>query len=234
MYSGYQQVILPINYPYEPLTVAMSKKELEEYQKVLAYLHKQNRPYNAQDITSNLNKEVGKTAVQRALDLYVSEKKVREKVYNKTKVYCIDQRIMPNLSDSEVKELDAEILNCEAKQLSLKESVRALDTELNALNKTLTMEEANVKLTQLTELNSELETRLKNIKSSGGKLITQGEKSRIQKQHSTNVTQWRKRKRLASEMLDQILENYPKSKRELFDEIGVETDEDHNVRIPVI
>ena len=211
----------------------MSKKELEEYQKVLAYLRKQNRPYSAQDITSNLNKEVGKTAVQRALDMYVTEKKVKEKVYNKTKVYCIDQSIMPNLSDSEVKELDAEILNCEAKRVSLKESVKALEAELSALSKELTLEEAKAKLIELTELNSELEARLNGIKSSGGKQITQSEKSRIQNHHTTNVTHWRKRKRLASDMLDQILENYPKSKRELFDEIGVETDEDHDVKIPV-
>ena len=212
----------------------MSKKELEEFQKVLAYLLKQNRPYSAQDITSNLNKEVGKTAVQRALDLYVSEKKVREKVYNKQKVYCIDQSIMPNLSDSQVRELDADIKSWEAKQISIKESVRALEGQLNSLSKTLTLEEAKAKLKELTELSSQLETRLESVKSSGGKQITQSEKSQIQKQRTTNVTQWRKRKRLASEMLDQILENYPKSKRELFDEIGIETDEEHDVRIPVL
>lgn len=211
----------------------MSKKELEEYEKVLAYLRKQNRPYNTQDITNNLNKEVGKTSVQRALDKYVSENKIKEKVYNKTKVYCIEQSIMPQLSDSEMKELDSEISNCEAKTQSLKESIRGLESELSSLRNSLTLEEAKLKLGKATDRCSELESRLRSIKSSGGKQVTQTEKSRIQKLHANNVQHWKKRKRLASEMLDQILENYPKSKRELLDEIGIETDEDHNVKIPV-
>ena len=211
----------------------MSKKELEEYEKVLAYLRKQNRPYNTQDITNNLNKEVGKTSVQRALDKYVSENKIKEKLYNKTKVYCIEQSIMPQLSDSEMKELDSEITDCEVKTQSMRESIRGLESELSSVSKSLTLEEAKLKLKQTTERFSELESRLKLIQSSSGKQVTQSEKTRIQKQHTNNVQHWKKRKRLASEMLDQILENYPKSKRELLDEIGIETDEDHDVKIPV-
>ncbi|KAI6649421.1 hypothetical protein LOD99_11786 [Oopsacas minuta] len=211
----------------------MSKKELAEYQKVLAYLRKQNRPYNAQDITSNLNKEVGKTSVQRALDLYVTENKVKEKVYNKTKVYCIEQSTMPNLSDSEMKELDNEISNCEDKIQTLKGSIKALESEIKTVSNSLSLEDTKLKVKETIELCTDLETRLNTIKSSGGKQITPTEKSRIQKQHSGNIGHWKKRKRLASDMLDQILENYPKSKRELLDEIGIETDEEHNVKIPI-
>ena len=148
---------------------------------------------------------------------------------------------MPQLSDSEMKELDSEISNCEAKTQSLKESIRGLESELSSLRNSLTLEEAKLKLGKATDRCSELESRLRSIKSSGGKQvtqteksrITQTEKSRIQKLHANNIQHWKKRKRLASEMLDQILENYPKSKRELLDEIGIETDEDHNVKIPV-
>ena len=213
--------------------IDMSKKDLEEYEKVLAYLRKQNRPYNTQDITNNLNKEVGKTSVQRALDKYVSENKVKEKVYNKTKVYCIEQSIMPQLSDSEMKGIDSEISNCEVKTQNMKASIRGLESELSSLSNSLTLEETKLKLKLTTERCSEMESRLKSIQSSSGKRITQTEKARIQKQHTNNIQYWRKRKRLASEMLDQILENYPKSKRELLDEIGIETDEDHSVKIPV-
>lgn len=36
----------------------------------------------------------------------------------------------------------------------------------------------------------------------------------------------------ASDMINAILEGYPKSKREFLDEVGVETDEDCKVLIP--
>ena len=49
-------------------------------EKVLSYLTSQNRPYSVNDIFLNLHKEVGKSAVQKALDLLVADEKVREKV----------------------------------------------------------------------------------------------------------------------------------------------------------
>ena len=48
--------------------------------KVLSYLTSQNRPYSVNDIFLNLHREVGKTAVQKALDTLVADEKVREKV----------------------------------------------------------------------------------------------------------------------------------------------------------
>ena len=48
--------------------------------KVLSYLTSQNRPYSVNDIFLNLHREVGKAAVQKALDILVADEKVREKV----------------------------------------------------------------------------------------------------------------------------------------------------------
>ena len=36
----------------------------------------------------------------------------------------------------------------------------------------------------------------------------------------------------ATELSDAILEGYPKSKKQFFEEVGIETDEDHNVKLP--
>ncbi|KFQ45810.1 Homologous-pairing protein 2, partial [Nestor notabilis] len=36
----------------------------------------------------------------------------------------------------------------------------------------------------------------------------------------------------ATELLDAILEGYPKSKKQFFEEVGIETDEEHNVVLP--
>ena len=58
------------------------------------------------------------------------------------------------------------------------------------------------------------------------------EKVAIQGAHGKTVTAWRKRKRMASDILDSILESWPKSKTSLFEDIGVDTDESVGVKLP--
>lgn len=45
------------------------------------------------------------------------------------------------------------------------------------------------------------------------------------KNHSEAVALYKKRKRMCTDILDAILENYPHSKNKLYEEIGIETDE---------
>ena len=63
-------------------------------------------------------------------------------------------------------------------------------------------------------------------------LMSKEEKLAIQGAHGKTVTGWRKRKRMASDILDSILESWPKSKASLFEEIGVDTDESVGVKMP--
>ena len=46
------------------------------------------------------------------------------------------------------------------------------------------------------------------------------------------LQEWRKRKRSCVDVINSILENYPKSKKILLEDIGVETDEDAGVSPP--
>ena len=46
------------------------------------------------------------------------------------------------------------------------------------------------------------------------------------------IKEWRKRKRLTTDILDAILEGYPKKKKDLFEEVGIETDDDAGVIFP--
>ena len=48
----------------------MSKKE-SDTSRILKYLEEQNRPYSVNDIFLNLHKEIGKTALQKGIDLLV-------------------------------------------------------------------------------------------------------------------------------------------------------------------
>ena len=64
------------------------------------------------------------------------------------------------------------------------------------------------------------------------KVTSAEEKAAIQGAHTKTVTAWRKRKRMASDILDSILESWPKSKASLFEDIGVDSDEAVGVKIP--
>ena len=50
---------------------------------ILEYLTKQNRPYSATDVHSNLHNMFGKTAVVKTLEALVAEGKIKSKAYNK-------------------------------------------------------------------------------------------------------------------------------------------------------
>uniref|UniRef100_A0A3B4FTB4 Homologous-pairing protein 2 homolog n=1 Tax=Pundamilia nyererei TaxID=303518 RepID=A0A3B4FTB4_9CICH len=66
---------------------------------ILAYLNEKNRPYSAQDVFSNLQKQhgLGKTAVVKAMELLALEGKIKEKIYGKQKIYFADQSLLPNV-----------------------------------------------------------------------------------------------------------------------------------------
>ena len=63
-------------------------------------------------------------------------------------------------------------------------------------------------------------------------VISKQEKERIEYQHEKMIKEWKKRRRLSLDILDAILESYPKSKKELYDSIGIETDKEAGVALP--
>ena len=62
--------------------------------------------------------------------------------------------------------------------------------------------------------------------------VTSDERRRVQDQHRRLVTEWRKRKRIATDIVDAIMEGYPNKKKDLIEEIGLETDEEVGVTLP--
>uniref|UniRef100_A0A8C7XAR5 Homologous-pairing protein 2 homolog n=1 Tax=Oryzias sinensis TaxID=183150 RepID=A0A8C7XAR5_9TELE len=70
-----------------------SGNRLESATLILAYLNEKNRPYSAQDVFCNLQKQhgLGKTAVVKAMELLALEGKIKEKTYGKQKIYFADQ-----------------------------------------------------------------------------------------------------------------------------------------------
>ncbi|XP_060066340.1 homologous-pairing protein 2 homolog isoform X1 [Ylistrum balloti] len=212
----------------------MSKaKDAQAVKAVLDYLNRQNRPYSAIDIVNNLHKEFGKTAVVKACEGLTEAGKIKEKVYGKQKVYVADQAQFPDVDDGEIKEMDAQISQLSDLTKVRGDEVRRLDSELKSLNNAISTEEAKKQLAELDKECTACKQKLIKLKE-GGHTITPEEKDRIYNSRKVFVKEWRKRKRMANDILNAILEGYPKTKKQLYEDIGVETDEEYKVSPPEV
>ncbi|NP_001279712.1 homologous-pairing protein 2 homolog [Callorhinchus milii] len=211
----------------------MSKSKDAAPTLILKYLNDQNRPYSAQDVFGNLQREhnLGKTAVVKALENLTQQRKIKEKVYGKQKIYFADQDQFPAVSEVELKSLDSEISEVSKKVETAQQNSRQMETELKELNSSMTTQELTAEIKALNKECVVYQERLRKIQSSSS-LVTPEEKEKVFDERKQYVKEWRKRKRLATDLIDAILEGYPKSKKQFFEEVGIETDEDFKVTVP--
>ncbi|XP_050183710.1 homologous-pairing protein 2 homolog [Myiozetetes cayanensis] len=200
---------------------------------LLRYLREQNRPYSAQDAFGNLQREhgLGKTAVVKALEQLAQQGRIREKAYGKQKIYFADQEQLPAASDAELRGLDGEIAARSAQLQALQQSCRHMEAELRDLNGSMTTPEMVKEIEALRKDCASYTEKLERIKSATNH-VTPEEKEKVCQEQQLYRREWRRRKRMATELLDAILEGYPKSKKQFFEEVGIETDEEHGVVLP--
>lgn len=211
----------------------MSKNK-EVNKAVLNYLNKQNRPYSAVDVFNNMHKEFGKTAVTKALDELAENGAIKKKMYGKQAVYVANQDQFPEVNDEDMKQMELNISALTNELKGLQNTVNQLDKEVRNLNSSLTTEEIQAQIQQLTKENSLLSEKLSKLKVGNVTVISKEEKDKVCEERRKYVKEWRKRKRMTNDILGAILEGYPKTKKQLFEDIGIETDEDYAVAIPEI
>ncbi|XP_040851724.1 homologous-pairing protein 2 homolog isoform X1 [Ochotona curzoniae] len=184
---------------------------------LLKYLQEQNRPYSAQDVFGNLQREhgLGKTAVVKALEQLAQQGKIKEKMYGKQKIYFADQAQFDAVSDADLQGLDAQIVALTTKVQSLQQSCRHMEAELKDLTSALTTPEMQKEIQELREECAGYRERLENIRAATNH-VTPQEKEQVYKEREKYCKEWRKRKRMATELSDAILEGYPKSKKQFF------------------
>lgn len=209
----------------------MSKKQdASALEVVYEYMKKQNRPYSLVDIFNNLHKEHGKTAVQKAIDQLVSNGKLCEKVYGKQKVYVVNQDCFEAANDAELKTMDLKIVEQNACLSDTQKELREAESQLSQLNSSLGTKEAQSLLKQTQEEVEQLRLRIKCLAENPNQ-VTAEEKERVCRDREKYIKEWRKRKRTTNDILDSILEGYPKNKKCLYEEVGIETDESVGVTV---
>ncbi|XP_005429678.1 homologous-pairing protein 2 homolog [Geospiza fortis] len=106
-----------------------------------------------------------------------------------------------------------------------------MEAELKDLNSSMTTPEIAREIEVLRKDCASYTEKLERIKSATNH-VTPEEKDKVCREQQLYRREWRRRKRMATELLDAILEGYPKSKKQFFEEVGIETDEDHGVELP--
>ncbi|XP_012582056.1 PREDICTED: homologous-pairing protein 2 homolog isoform X3 [Condylura cristata] len=169
---------------------------------LLRYLQEQNRPYSAQDVFGNLQREhgLGKAAVVKALEQLAQQGKIKEKMYGKQKIYFADQDQFDTVSDADLQSLDAKIVALTAKVQSLQQSCRHMEAELKELTNTLTTPEMQKEIQELKKECASYTERLKNIKAATNH-VTPEEKEQVYRERQKYCKEWRKRKRMVGNRL---------------------------------
>ncbi|KAI5723679.1 hypothetical protein M8J76_009543 [Diaphorina citri] len=186
---------------------------------IYKYLKSTNRPYSVNDIIQNLHKKYSKTVVQTALDDLVKSEVILSKTYGKQVIYCIRQT-----GKNEVKKDAKEVKeNLKQKEKELEEK-QAVKSKLKQLSQQMTEAEAKQKKAELQAELEEKKSKLEKL-SRNVNVISEVDKKTITDTKEKMVKEYNKRKRMCTEMLEAILENYPKSKKILLEEVGIETDE---------
>ena len=108
-----------------------------------------------------------------------------------------------------------------------------MENESKSLLISSTTKDALEEAAKLQESITVLETRLEKLSGEGAKdLISKEDKKAVEKEHEASIKEWRKRKRMCLNIIDAIMESYPKSKKAFFEETGIATDEENGAKIP--
>ena len=200
---------------------------------VLKYLTNQNRPYSVNDLVANLRGEIPKKMMEKALDGLVADGKVKEKLNGKQKAYVVNQDEFPVASEAELDKYDQEANEVQNELNELNAEIKVKEDKIKFQNSQLTTAEAKKRLKEVQDEIAQLEVKLSELGDQKN-MVDQDTMNAAKKSQTENVKEWRKRKRMFSNMADAVLENFPHPKKMLFEEMGVETDQDAGVTMPVI
>lgn len=194
---------------------------------VYTFMKTANRPFSVNDVFSSLQRQgIGKSAIEKALDQLVKENKICMKLNGKQKIYCIVQPDSTAEDQKQILLIDEEMLEINLVLRQVEGKYKESEVELKMLRGSISTEEAKRKVIEMEKTVAGLKSKLDGLLSNNVECnMSEKEKEQVKKDYEKVTKEYRKRKRLCTDILDSILENYPKPKKALFEDIGIETDE---------
>ncbi|XP_029176985.1 homologous-pairing protein 2 homolog [Nylanderia fulva] len=193
---------------------------------VYNYMKAENKPHNLNDILANVDNKYGKTVIQKAVDKLVADNKLFEKIYSKQKIYCVVQDSTCNTDESLRIEKEAQCREKENRYKEILKETKELEGILSSLKSSLTLEDAQKEKVTLQQDIKQLTRKLDELMESSNTVDLHDHSVSKRKAQDTldeNTRTYLKRKKIVTEILDCILDNYPGSKDKLYDEIGIDS-----------
>lgn len=145
-------------------------------------------------------------------------------VYGKQKIYCAVQDTSHNMDElmRMNRELQSHANEVESKYRELQEEIKVQEALLLSIKSSITIEEAKKEKVKLKERIEVLTNKLDGLMEASGTEDLTETKRKTEEALNEYSREYSKRKRLCTDILDCILDNYPSSKTELYEEIGID------------
>lgn len=209
------------------------KSKANPISQIYQFLLERNRPYSSTNLVDEMHGEFTKTNIQKALDQLVEENKITCKLAGKTaKLYFAKQEGKEVASKEELVQMDQhnDQLAEQLKELQrLRDELRARRDMLASTRKLDDLREYRVQIEN--ECAKSTVHRDELIQAAQG--INPDDIVKIQKDFNTRCEQWKKRRALCYDILNEICgqEGMDKKPAELIEDQGLETDEQYHVKL---
>lgn len=146
-------------------------------------------------------------------------------VYGKQKIYCVVQDSTQDVDELMRidKELQTHANEIESKYQDIMKEIKEQEAALSSLKSSLSLEDAKKEKVALQQNVSQLTDKLEKLMETSGSEDLQDSKRKAQEELDEYSREYLKRKKMCAEIIDCILENYPGSKDELYEDVGIDS-----------
>ncbi|KAL5043403.1 hypothetical protein BDW71DRAFT_119646 [Aspergillus fruticulosus] len=176
---------------------------------ILDYLRKQNRPYSAIDISTNLHNKVTKTYAVKALRELHQKKEIECRVAGKQTVYHALQEEIDEVGPHTIAAMDREIESLQEQLSGLKENEKKIQGELNSLNAVPLLSELRIEIKKLEREKESLAARLAKAHGDGSAEVSPQEKEKVRKDWKIWKNQDRVRAKICRDLWRKCSETLP-------------------------
>ncbi|KAI8923541.1 Tat binding protein 1-interacting protein-domain-containing protein [Entophlyctis helioformis] len=209
----------------------MASQQQQQQNLVLAYLRKQNRPYNANDIFSNMKGAIAKAALAKLLATCADQKLIHAKQYGKQVIYAPVQEAVDVCDGRDESDaMRAELEACEQQLAVSRERLRVDNQRLAGLLKTHPTDTLPGLLNQMHSEIASLEARLC-AATSGECQYSDESCKQINALFVKHQREWAARRKLFQSIWSQLADAVTDSSQ-LLATLGIETDEDAGAVVP--
>ncbi|OAL46064.1 Tat binding protein 1-interacting [Pyrenochaeta sp. DS3sAY3a] len=167
---------------------------------VLHYLHKQNRPYSAIDVSANLHNRVTKAAAAKILKDLHEAKKIEGRAAGKQIVYHALQDTSAALTPAQLSAMQTQTTTLQTSTTHLLATAKSLRTTLASLTSSLSTADLLSGVAALTEEKTAIEKRHQGLRKGEVKMLGKGEREKLEGEWKRMRSAAGRRERIVREM----------------------------------